>query len=298
MSFHAEYPENEEEAFFVSNDSRFSLALTNGLNMLARNKHPKRGMITENGFTACKMRSYEWRLYHLPNYEDEYVIGIDTAFGLSPKGDASVMQVLRVVSGEENVRKAYERHGWLKDGEWQIPTVAGEVAFEVMPHKGRILEQVAVFDGRLEPTEYGDYAADAGRFFGDALVVPEENGPGQTVLRRLKDQEYWNIYQRQPTAESYYEKDRELYGFFTETRSKTDLINTLAEWLAKGWLIIDDSKTVKELSMYRYEVTSGGKETTNAPKGQHDDHVMALALAVYGAHKYDLGNFDVVDNCY
>ena len=62
--------------------------------------------------------------------------------------------------------------------------------------------------------------------------------------------------------------------------SKKELIDNLVLKLDKREIkLLNDPTQKAELKAYAYELTSGGHLRTNAPEGQHDDHVIALALS-------------------
>jgi len=68
-------------------------------------------------------------------------------------------------------------------------------------------------------------------------------------------------------------------GFTTSHTSKGDLIGNLAQTIEEKSLRIHCEKTYEELRHYRTKEGGG----TEAAAGYHDDHVMALALAVLAA---------------
>jgi hypothetical protein len=284
MRFKAEYPETEEDAFFVSNDNRFGNAVTNGLIRLAKKQSPKACELVNGTFIPSGGSQAKHRLYQDVARGAHYVIGVDTAGGRTPTGDASVCQVFRILRDEYEIEYAYERNGWKKNGTWAIPFIGGEPSINVMKPREIILELVCTYEDRIEPTDFADVIMELGDYFNGALIVPELNNHGSTILRKLKDGNYYNIFKRRTNADrTYGAEEQDLFGFYTTSQTKNDMINSFAEWLSKGWLIIPDRTTLKEVSLYRYETTRAGNVTTNAPSGQHDDHVIAAALAVVGA---------------
>lgn len=70
--------------------------------------------------------------------------------------------------------------------------------------------------------------------------------------------------------------------------TKKQLILNLAVKLEQGMIVLPDPALnplakilTEELKAYRYEITKSGNVTYSAPNGQHDDCVIALALAVW-----------------
>jgi phage FluMu gp28-like protein len=72
--------------------------------------------------------------------------------------------------------------------------------------------------------------------------------------------------------------------FTTTSGSKTAIIGSLASALERGDIrIIPDTTLISELQAYEGERTPTGTVRYGAPDGMHDDTVIALALAWYGA---------------
>lgn len=66
--------------------------------------------------------------------------------------------------------------------------------------------------------------------------------------------------------------------------SKREIIEHLAMLFARGGLAIpNDEQLIRELQYFEYELTQAGNVRMNARSGQHDDLVVALALACWQA---------------
>lgn len=71
-------------------------------------------------------------------------------------------------------------------------------------------------------------------------------------------------------------------GFNTTASSKPPLIETLVMAIENGeWELIDDPVWTSELEAYERTVTPLGRSQYNAPKGLHDDTVIARALMIW-----------------
>jgi hypothetical protein len=136
--------------------------------------------------------------------------------------------------------------------------------------------QVAIWrDDRTEPGYFGTTLAHLGRFYNDAMIICESNGPGILTNRVMSQYEdYPNVFQ-----ETRYDKlsDEETLrlGFTTSEKSKGLVISELREHLRQREITIHDEDTLDE--MRSFIVTETGR--MEADKGKHDDTVMALALA-------------------
>lgn len=65
---------------------------------------------------------------------------------------------------------------------------------------------------------------------------------------------------------------------------RMDLLNNLAMLLEQDKIQIpNDQGLIDELESFQYSLSPTGKIKVSAPEGMHDDRVMSLALAVWGA---------------
>lgn len=175
-------------------------------------------------------------IWEAPNHGDRwtYVIGADIAEGLE-HGDATVAQVLCLNTGQ----------------------------------------LVATWHGRIDPEVFGESVLPAiGWFYRNALIVPEVNNHGLTVLKALQRAKYKWIYKRR-TFTKRVDKPMESMGWLTTSTSKPLLVDELNGWL-KNADNIPHSKTLHELKTFKRE--ANGK-MNGSP---HDDCVMALGIAVQG----------------
>ena len=124
----------------------------------------------------------------------------------------------------------------------------------------------------LERSNRVDYAlqagrlqALAGRFTPDAIYA-EQNAMGEPIVETL---------QRMSLP---------VYPFQTTNASKAAVIDALALALERGELrLLPDEVLLGELLAYQAERLPSGLLRYGAPEGSHDDCVIALALANYGA---------------
>lgn len=99
----------------------------------------------------------------------------------------------------------------------------------------------------------------------NATMVVEDNGPGVALIQEL------------------HRLEANVIRFTTTNQSKQELILNLAADLQQKRIAIGDHSPMPyEFSIYRYERTPSGTYRYSAPAGEHDDTVMAAALARYG----------------
>jgi hypothetical protein len=155
------------------------------------------------------------------------------------------------------------------------------------------LRQVAVWRGLVHPDVFADILIALGHYYNQALLVPERNNHGLVTCVALRDKQYPNLYQ--DIAEGTVEPDRETInlGFFTSEKTKPLIIDKLRAVERQRDIEINDPTTLGE--MLSYVVTESGK--MQAEDGEHDDTVMALALANY-AHDGKWAPVAVTDDFY
>lgn len=154
---------------------------------------------------------------------------------------------------------------------------------------GRLLEHVASYWGReaCEPKDFGrDMAAVASHYNG-ALVVCEQNGPGDAALEELcNEQRYPHVYHRKPNPKAAAQPEARTWGFVTTTDTKAMVDSCLADAINEasrgiGKLVLRGPRAIRELMDYGY--LEGGKFGALAG---HDDHPRAIGLAVYACRHF------------
>jgi phage terminase large subunit-like protein len=126
----------------------------------------------------------------------------------------------------------------------------------------------------LDRSNRVDYALQVGRLealcarFRPDAVYCEQNAMGEPIVEQLQ------------------RKSLPVYPFVTTNASKAAVIDGLALALERGELrLLPDDVLLNELLAYQAERLPSGLLRYAAPEGSHDDCVIALALAYYGASR-------------
>lgn len=102
------------------------------------------------------------------------------------------------------------------------------------------------------------------RSYGNPRCNMDETGVGEPIVQDLRS------------------RGLLINGVRFTAEMKSNLVTNLALWIEQGRIRLPRiPELIEELRMYGYEVTPKGRVTYSAPAGQHDDCVMALALAVW-----------------
>lgn len=253
--FHQEYPTYPDEAFLSTGVSVFNTkAVSKRLQEVEETPYKKRGYFdydisySKDG-RRIAVNNIEWIddsegdfiIYEEPKPGYPYVIGADPA-GINGK-DNFVAQVIR---HDDNCRK-----------------------------------QVAKFvRQKMDPDEFGIQLYCLGTYYNTALVCVETN-TGQDVNKTLAQAGYRKIYVKQD-ADSFNEPTLSEYGIATEGSNKEDNVNKLKARFREHPEEVVDKQTLREMMTFVVlDVGKNGRYKMGAATPtDHDDHVMALVIAI------------------
>ena len=135
----------------------------------------------------------------------------------------------------------------------------------------------AEFKGKIPPDQFAMLVYDIAKRFNNAMICPENNAYGYTMLIKLGELAYKNIY-----FSSEREKYKYLYGegqnlgkagFTTSKESRDKILANFEEALRNGRIKTYSQRLYSELKTFIWN----GKKIT-AMKGYNDDLIMSLAI--------------------
>jgi hypothetical protein len=152
----------------------------------------------------------------------------------------------------------------------------------------RTLEQAAVYDGKINPMDFAEELAKLGYYYNQAIIVPEKTGPGYATIGALLALNYPRVgrYKAQDKIQGIPDDN---WGWVTTKNTKHHVISALQEAViepihaATGiGLKIHSTATLKQMENYITLPNDkrGGFGPADEASGGHDDHVMALSIAV------------------
>jgi hypothetical protein len=175
------------------------------------------------------------QIWEHPSHKIAYVIGADVAAGL-------------------------------EHGDWSV--------FYVMEAKSR--KVVAMYRGHVPPDVYAEQVLQpVGLYYNQALIAPEVNNMGSTVMSALMRCEYPNLYRRRSKLKRR-ETIMETMGWLTMSNNKPDLMNGVDRWMREGGHTLDEV-SLAELKTFVREQKGDHVALHGSP---HDDCVMALGITV------------------
>ncbi len=139
-------------------------------------------------------------------------------------------------------------------------------------------EQAAEFHGSLDPDIFAYQLNMLGRFYNDALLAVEMNGPGHSVNSMLCNKyDYPRLYQEEVEDSDMTSEITGSIGFRTNKSSKQELITLTKRAIRLGSVKINSVPCIMECRAFITNKTG----TAEAEKGKHDDLVMALMIAIF-----------------
>jgi hypothetical protein len=142
-------------------------------------------------------------------------------------------------------------------------------------------EQVAEWQGKIDPDLVAAEAYRLGRLFNNATAVPEITGGwGFSVEQEMRRFRYPRMY-TQPVLDRLTKKWTDRVGWDTTTKSRAHMLDTLERVLREMEFGLFSPRAVAELGAFQYRKKNDGSlGKPEARDGANDDLVMALAIAV------------------
>ena len=137
------------------------------------------------------------------------------------------------------------------------------------------METVARWRGHIDPDKFGEIIAALGTYYNYALVGVEVNNHGLTTIQKLRDTFYTNLYKRDKGYDEDFEEPTSNLGWKTDVRTKRIMIDDLIRLIRERINKDPDAVFVNEA----FAFVRDERGRMNAEEGEHDDTVMAKAIA-------------------
>lgn len=144
------------------------------------------------------------------------------------------------------------------------------------------MEQVAEYQGKVDLDMFTDFLFDVGMQFGGCMLVVENNNIGYSVLTKLVDKNYPNVYYSVKSSHEYIEphlaegRSGAIPGFTTSGKTRPLIVAKLEEFIRNQIITVRSQRLLNELTTF---VWHNGKP--EAMKGYNDDLVMSMAIACW-----------------
>ena len=205
--------------------------------------------------------------------------------------DPECMEWLHAVTCEPKYRTGIDRNFWIWEdydptcNYLQVVDVArGDGAdfstFHII--KLETLEIIGEYQGKVTPDLFANMLNQIGREFGNAMMVVENNNIGYTVLDKLIEYGYPQLYYSVKSTHEYMDQHQAEYhnsaipGFTTSMKTRPLIVAKLEEFIRNKLIKIYSTRTVNEMKTF---IWRNGKP--QAMKGYNDDLVIALAIGCW-----------------
>ena len=149
----------------------------------------------------------------------------------------------------------------------------GSDSFVGMVLDAKTGQQAAVLRHQFDADQYAKQMYCLGKYYKDALIGIEVNFDSYPIME-LQRLGYENQYVRE-VLDTYTHRTEKRFGFRTTSVTRPAIISRLVEIVREHTDLINDRATLDEL----LTITRNEKGKVEAPEGNHDDMMMALAIA-------------------
>jgi len=144
------------------------------------------------------------------------------------------------------------------------------------------MEIIAEYQGKVTLDLFSEIAYNAGREYGNAMIVVENNSVGFAVLDKLADRAYPNIYHSIKSSHEYIDQyqaettSSAIAGFTTSLKTRPLIVAKFEEFIRNKLLTIYSKRLVNELDTF---IWKNGKP--QAQRSYNDDLIMACAIGCW-----------------
>lgn len=143
-------------------------------------------------------------------------------------------------------------------------------------------EVVAEYKGKIKTNELGDRIIEVGTWYNTALLIPEANSFGDSVIQRILESGYENLYFSGGSGHYYIEhwagvNNRSAKpGFHTTGTSRPAMLQTLEEYIRLKKITVHSKRLYDEFTTFIWH-----GQRAEATRGTSDDLILALSIGVF-----------------
>ena len=144
------------------------------------------------------------------------------------------------------------------------------------------MEIVGEYRGKPNLEEFATILDTTGREFGNCLMVVENNSLGISILEKLQDREYPNLYFSIKGTHEYVDQiqaesfNNSIPGFTTSSKTRPLIVAKMEEFIRNKLITVYSSRLVDEFKTFIWN-----NNKAQAMRSYHDDLVMALAIGCW-----------------
>ena len=144
------------------------------------------------------------------------------------------------------------------------------------------MELVAEYQGKVTPDVFSRVLFDVGQEYGNGLLVVENNSVGYSVLEKLKEMRYPNLYHSIKSTHEFVEEyqadqmSNAVPGFTTTSKTRPLIVAKMEEFVRNNLIKIYSSRLLAEMKTF---VWNNGR--AEAMRSYNDDLIMACAVGCW-----------------
>tara|TARA_R110000824_G_scaffold16596_5_gene68700 strand:- start:3508 stop:5085 length:1578 start_codon:yes stop_codon:yes gene_type:complete len=144
------------------------------------------------------------------------------------------------------------------------------------------MEVIGEYRGKPNLGDFSHILDNTGREFGNCLLVVENNSLGISILEKLQEKEYPNLYFSIKGTHEYIDQlqaeglSNSVPGFTTSSKTRPLIIAKMEEFIRNKLITIHSSRIVDEFKTFIWN-----NNKAEAMRSYHDDLVMALAIGCW-----------------
>ena len=144
------------------------------------------------------------------------------------------------------------------------------------------MELIAEYQGKVTPDVFSRVLFDVGQEYGNGLLVVENNSVGYSVLEKLKEMRYPNLYHSIKSTHEFVEEyqadqmSNAVPGFTTSSKTRPLIVAKMEEFVRNNLIKIYSSRLLAEMKTF---VWNNGR--AEAMRSYNDDLIMACAVGCW-----------------
>lgn len=187
------------------------------------------------------------------------------------KGIVSVKGFEEVTNGATKIfKKPVEGEAYAIGADVAEGLVDGD--FSTASVLNRDFEQVATYCGHIPPDQFGAMLVNLAKYYNGAVLAPEINNMGISVIEAIKRASYYRVYKRE-VKEELGEERLDKVGWHTNVKTKMLMLDDLKALFRDDAITINDEATLREMMTLTLE--DDGNVEMNSK-----DRTVALAISI------------------
>jgi hypothetical protein len=144
------------------------------------------------------------------------------------------------------------------------------------------MEVIGEYQGKPNLEQFASILDSTGREYGDCMLVVENNSLGISILEKLQEREYPNLYFSIKGTHEYITEtqaqgiNNAVPGFTTSSKTRPLIIAKMEEFIRNQLITVYSSRIIGEFKTFIWN-----NNKAQAMRSYNDDLVMALAIACW-----------------